>query len=222
MEKIRIALADDQQIFRRGLALLIGGVADFSIVLQAANGEEFLKQLAVMSELPHIAMIDMEMPAMDGIGLNAILKEKYPSVKVIILSVHEKERLIARMIEAGASGYLFKNCDPEELTEAIYSTYRNGFYINQQVLKAIQHASSAKTRQLSNINNIPLELTKREEEILQLICRELSNGEIAEQLFISVRTVEGHRNNLLMKTGCHNTAGLVLFAVKQGIFEIGY
>ncbi|WP_143774292.1 response regulator transcription factor [Niastella vici] len=222
METIRIALVDDQQLFRRGIALLMSENPDFRIVLQAANGNDCLRQLAEVRELPHIALVDMEMPEVDGIGLNVLLKERYPSVKVIILSVHEKQRLIARMIEAGASGYLFKNCDPEELTEAIYSTYRNGFYINQQVLKAIQHASSDKNKSLKSVNNIPIELTRREEEILRLICGEQSNAEIAGQLFISVRTVEGHRNNLLLKTGCQNTAGLVLFAVKYGIYEIDF
>src|SRR5579871_3722979 len=120
-ESIRIAIVDDQQIFRRGLVLLIGEFPDISMVMQAANGADCLRQLGQLQELPHIALVDMEMPDMDGIELNDRLKKEFPAVRVIVLSVHQKQRRIARMIEAGASGYLSKNCDPEELHEAIVS-----------------------------------------------------------------------------------------------------
>jgi DNA-binding NarL/FixJ family response regulator len=141
-------------------------------------------------------------------------------MKVIVLSGHARERLIARMIEAGSSGYLVKNCDKEELVTAIYSVGKNGFYINAQVLKAMQVTAGQKGKPLRNSNYIPIELTAREKEVLLRICRELSNAEIAAQLHLSIRTVEGHRNNLLAKTGCRNTAGLVVFAVKYGIYEL--
>ena len=126
------------------------------------------------------------------------------------------------MIEAGACGYLTKNCEIEELMVAINSTYKNGFYFNQDTLLAMRKTSEYKLAEIKNINNIAVELTARESEILILLCSELSNIQIGERLFISSRTVEGHRNKLLVKTGCRNTAGLVVFAIKHDLFQIKF
>ena len=220
METIRIAITDDQQLFRQGLASLVTSVPGFELVLEADNGIDCLEKLPKLNALPDIILSDMEMPGMDGIELNAELHNKYPEIKVIVLSVHANERLIARMIEAGASGYLIKNCDREELITAIKTVMLSGHYINTQVLQAIQHSAGKKNKDLKNVSHIPIDLTEREKEILILICKEKSNAGIAEELFISVRTVEGHRNNLLLKTGCKNTAGLVVFAFKNQLVEM--
>lgn len=209
-------------LFRQGMAALIGSVDDFSLVLEADNGEDCLSRLEEMATVPDILLMDMEMPGMDGMQLNEILHKRFPSVKVIVVSVHASERLIARMIDNGASGYLVKNCDKSELVTAVNTVYTTGFYINSSVLQAIQHASGNRQQSPKNYLGIPVELTPREKEILQMICRELSTPEIAERLFLSTRTVEGHRNNLLLKSGCKNTAGLVLFAVKHHIYEVVY
>jgi len=216
---INVALADDQVLFREGIASLIKNEAGFSLTMEADNGLDFLSKLKEAEELPDILLMDMEMPGMDGMQLNDELRKNFPSVKVIVLSVHNSERLMARMIQAGASGYLFKNCNKEELLNAIRSVFTNGFYITPDVLKAIQ-SPAANAKGTINIQSIPIEISQREKEVLQLICEEYSNAEIAAKLFISVRTVDGHRNNLLAKTGCHNTAGLVLFAVKHRLFEV--
>lgn len=222
MEKIKIGLVDDQLLFRQGLAALIESVDGFSLVLEADNGKNCLSQLQEIEMKPDIILMDMEMPGMDGMELNEIIHKDFPSVKVIVVSVHAGERLIARMIDGGASGYLVKNCDKAELLTAVNTVFSTGFYINNSVLKAIQHASTTRQLDPKNSMGIPVELTAREKEILLLICRELSTPEIADQLFLSTRTVEGHRNNLLLKTGCKNTAGLVLFAVKYHIYEVVY
>ena len=219
MEDISLALVDDQVLFREGIASLIHSEAGFSLVMEADNGKDFLSNLKKMELLPDIVLMDMEMPGMDGMQLNEELHKHYSSIKVIVLSVHDSERLMARMIQAGASGYLFKNCNKEELLNAIRNVFNNGFYITPAVLKAIQ-SPAANARGITNIQSIPIDISPREMEVLKLICGEYSNAEIAEKLFISVRTVDGHRNNLLAKTGCHNTAGLVLFAVKHHIFEV--
>jgi DNA-binding NarL/FixJ family response regulator len=216
---INVALVDDQVLFRQGIASLIKNEDGFSLTVEAENGADFLNRLKTLEELPDVLLMDMEMPGMDGMQLNDELRKKFPSVKVIVLSVHAGERLMARMIHAGASGYLLKNCNKEELLTAIRSVFSNGFYITPGVLKAIQ-SPTANAKGVTNIQSIPIEISPRESEVLQLICMEHSNAEIAEKLFISVRTVDGHRNNLLAKTGCHNTAGLVLFAVKHRIFEV--
>jgi DNA-binding NarL/FixJ family response regulator len=218
---INIALADDQVLFREGIASLIKNEKGLSLVMEADNGLDFLSKLKDIAELPDILLMDMEMPGMDGMQLNDELRKNYPSIKVIVLSVHARDRLIARMIQAGASGYLFKNCNKEELLTAIHSVFNNGFYITPIVLKAIQ-SPVANAKGTVNVQSIPIEISMREKEVLKLICEEFNNAEIAEKLFISTRTVDGHRNNLLAKTGCHNTAGLVLFAVKHRIFEVMY
>jgi DNA-binding NarL/FixJ family response regulator len=222
MSDIMISLADDQQLFRSGLAALIKSVPGFTLLFEAENGKIFIEQLETSADLPHIALIDMEMPGMNGVELNAILQQKYPSIKVLVLSTYNQERFIAKMIEAGACGYLTKNCEIEELITAINSTHKNGFYFNQDTLAAMRRTSQYKSSEIKSISNISIELTARETEILVLLCRELSNIEIGEQLFISPRTVEGHRNHLLNKTGCRNTAGLVIFAIKNNLFQIEF
>ena len=221
MSDILISLVDDQQLFRSGLAGLIKSVAGFTLLSEADHGKIFIEQLQQSDTLPHIALIDMEMPEMNGVELNAVLQKKYPSIKVLVLSTYNQERFIGKMIEAGACGYLTKNCEIDELVTAINTTHNNGFYCNQDTLAAMRKTSQYKSGEIRNISNIAIELTAREKEILVLLCRELSNIEIGERLFISPRTVEGHRNNLLQKTGCRNTAGLVIFAIKNNLFQVG-
>ncbi|MBK8145609.1 MAG: response regulator transcription factor [Bacteroidetes bacterium] len=217
--KIKIALADDQILFREGIASIIKNEKDFSLIIEADNGLDFLSKLRSTNELPEVLLMDMEMPGMDGMQLNDEIRKKYPSIKVIVLSVHAKERLISRMIQAGASGYLLKNCNREELITAVRNVFENGFYITPNVIQALR-SPLANAKGITNTQSIPVDISQREIEVLKLICEEFSNAEIADKLFISVRTVDGHRNNLLAKTGCHNTAGLVLFAVKHHIYEI--
>ena len=220
MDLIRIALVEDQPLIRQSLSALIKTIAGFELVIEAADGPSFLKLLDNASLLPHIVITDMNMPGLTGIELNDMLRTRYPAVKLIVLSVHTQERLISKMINAGASAYLTKNCESDELINAIKAVHQVGFYINSQTLMALQNVAAYRNKKIKNIDAVPIELTKREKEILELICKEFSNAEIAEKLSLSTRTVEGHRNNLLMKTGCRNTAGLVLFAIRYGIFVV--
>lgn len=220
MEKRKIAIVDDQLLFRQGLASLVRNADHFDLVLEAETGRELLEKLRHCLLLPEVLLMDMKLPDMNGVQLNDFIQKDFPSVKVIVLSMYGQERFIYRMIEAGASGYLIKNCDKDELITAIDTVCKTGFYFNQPTLAAMRNASQYKNQVIKNINNIPVELTKREEEILRLICSEHSSTEIAQKLFISVRTVEGHRNNLLLKTGCRNTAGLLLFAVRNELLDV--
>lgn len=217
---IRIAITDDQLLFRQGLASLLNNAPDMQLVLEAGDGKECMERLQQLTDPPDILLMDMEMPGMNGIELNQALQKSYPAIRTIVLSVHANERLIARMIEAGACGYLVKNCDRDELLTAIKSVISTGYYINTNVLKAIQQAGAKKGKSIRSVSHIDIDISEREKEILGLICREFSNAEIAEKLYISVRTVEGHRNNLLAKTGCKNTAGLVVFALKNQLADV--
>lgn len=221
MDKVKIAIADDQNLFRQSLGLLIDSVEQFQLISESDNGNSFLEKLrAKNAESINIAIIDMDMPGMNGIELNTILHQQYPRVKVIVLSVHVQPLLITQMIGAGAAAYLAKNCDKDELITAIETVHKTGFYFNNSVLKAIQHSANHKAQTQKSINNIPVKITEREKQVLELICKEYSNAEIGEQLFLSTRTVEGHRNNLINKAGCRNTAGLVLFAIRYSLFQL--
>lgn len=219
MSSINIAIVDDQRLFRDGMKALLQKIDTFNMVASAENGEAFLEVLTTLSVLPDVVLVDMNMPEMNGVQLTDILLHKYPSIKVIILTVYDQPRFISNMIAAGAAGYLVKNCEAEEVVLAINTVYKSGFYFNEGVLKAMHSATKSKGSKINTVNNIPIDLTDRETEVLQLICKELTNAEIAERLSISPRTVDGHRNNLLDKTGSRNTAGLVLFAVNNHIFH---
>lgn len=220
MEKIRIAIVDDQQLFRQGLAALINDEEELELVMEAETAKELLDKLKQTDALPGVLLMDMKLPDLNGAELNVILHKEFPAVKVIVVSMFDQERFIYRMIEAGACGYLAKNCDKRELITAITTTVKSGFYFNYSTMKAMRNAALYKSQSVRNINNIPIELTEREEDVLKLICAENTNAEIAGKLFLSTRTVEGHRNNLLLKTGCKNTAGLVVFAMRNGLFEL--
>jgi DNA-binding NarL/FixJ family response regulator len=220
MEEIKIAIADDQTLFRQTVASFIKSVDSFRLVAEAENAESLLKQLPHLQHTPDITLIDMKMPGISGIDLNAILQQQFPEIKVIVLSMYDDKRLISTLIHAGARSYLQKTCDKEELITAINNVHRSGFYINNNILNAIQSPAATSHKPIKSLSELPFSITKREKEVLQLICQELSNAEIADKLSLSIRTVEGHRNNLLLKIGCKNTAGLVLFAVKYNIYDL--
>ncbi len=221
MEKIKVAIVDDQNIFRESLSSLIHSVPIFKLVTEAADGIQLLEKLKkTLTELPDVLLMDMNMPGMNGIELNEQLKLSYPNIRVIVLSVHTQDKLITKMTAAGIAGYLAKNCDKKELILAIKSTYNTGFYINKQVLMAMQETSRLRDKNFKAMDMLPMELSEREIQILKLICKEQSSAEIATHLFLSIRTVEGHRNNLLLKTQSRNTAGLVLFAVRHQLFDV--
>ncbi len=145
-----------------------------------------------------------------------VLLTTFPNVRILILSVHEDENFITDLIEHGAHGYLVKDSDPQEVFDAIQSVYSKGSYINERTLKAIQSRMGKKVKS----KKVNIAITKREEEILQLVCQQYTAEEIAEKLYISVKTVNGHRNNLLQKTGSRNVTGLVLYAIKNSIFSL--
>jgi len=221
MSVIKIAIVDDQNLFRQSLGMLIDSVEQFKLISESENGNSFLAKLDVKgTELPHIAIIDMDMPGMNGIELNTILHQQYSGIKVIVLSVHIQPLLITQMINAGAAAYLAKNCDKDELITAIETVYKTGFYFNSGVLLALKNSASYRAQTQTNISSVPVRLTAREKQVLELICKEYNNAEIGEQLFLSPRTIEGHRNNLINKAGCRNTAGLVLFAIKHSLFQL--
>ncbi len=219
MDKIKVALIEDQHLFRNGVNALLREVEDFEVLAAVENGKIFLDLLSGSEGIPHVILVDINMPELNGFDLTCIVQKLYPSIKIIILTVYNQERFISKMVEAGVAGYLVKNCDIEEVILAIRTAHKSGFYFNESTLSAIRKSFKIKNSNFRSLSNIPIDLTVREIEILKLICQEHTNSEIALQLHISSRTVDGHRNNLLAKIGCKNTAGLVLFAVNNHIYE---
>jgi two-component system, NarL family, response regulator NreC len=222
--KINIGLIEDQLLFRQGMKAILSVWKEIDVVFEAAEGYTVVDKLRELSVLPHVLLVDLTLPPQgqkefSGKDVTVSVLKNFPDIKIIILSGHEDENFIAKLIENGAHGYLVKDCDPDEVHEAIHSVFTKGSYINSRTLKAIQNNIGRKTKP-RNINSSLEQLTNREEEILRLICEQFTTDEIAEKLHISPKTVEGHRNNLLEKTGAKNVAGLVVYAIKNGVAEI--
>jgi DNA-binding NarL/FixJ family response regulator len=213
MEKIRIIIADDHQLFRNGLKILLNAFPEFEVTGEASNGEEFLRIL--QDTKAEIALMDINMPEMDGIEATRKGLKICPGLNIIALSMYGEEEYYNKMVDSGAKGFILKDSDISEVKEAILTVHKGGNYFSQEllyhVIQRIKHRES---------ENKSANLSKREREILLKICEGLSNQEIAETLFISKRTVDKHRANLLGKTNSKNTASLILFAIKNKLIEI--
>ncbi len=216
---INVAIADDQKLFRKGMVALIGSFDGMSLVMEAENGRELLNLIGAASVKPDIILLDLSMPVLNGLETLKILKEDYSDIRVIVLTIHEAENFILATIQAGANGYLAKNAEPEEVELSIREVAIKDFYFTTAMLEVMRKGLVNKTPIL-NLDG-ENKLSAREIEVLKLICRQFNSGEIAEKLFLSTRTVEGHRNNLLIKTGSRNTAGLVLYALKNRLVDVG-
>ena len=216
---IKIAVIDDQVMFRECLVNNIKSFGNMEVMFEAGNGLELLKAMHECGDVkPDIVLMDLNMPEMNGMEATKQLKISFPDVRVIVLSVHGEEKHVSRMIQQGVNGYIAKNSELSELKNAIETTYHNGFYFNEMVLKTLQSGKLLNKTSLRGFD-AGSSLTQREKEILGLICEELTTPEIADKLSISLRTVDGHRNNLLVKTGAKNVAGLVVFAFKHKIID---
>ncbi|SNT18853.1 two component transcriptional regulator, LuxR family [Ekhidna lutea] len=225
-KKIHIGLVEDQHLFREGLKSLLSSWEDFEVVMESEDGFSVMDKLDKSSPKPDVLLLDLSLPQkdgedFDGIAVTDAVLEIYPDIKILILSVHNDDGFIAELIERGAHGYLVKDSDPDEVREAILSVYSKGSYINQRALLAIQKRMNHRGKKPSFHKGGEIPLTKREVEVLQLVCQQMTTGEIAEKLFISMKTVDGHRNNLLQKTHSRNVAGLVLYALKNNLIEVG-
>lgn len=212
---IRIALADDQVLFRRGMDLLLQDMEDVCVVFECANGRELLNGL---NEQPvDIVLLDVEMPVMDGMETMMHLKRDRPAMKVMMLSTYSDDAHIGEAMELGANAYMLKTAEPAEIEEAIRSVAQSGYYFNERVSKVMLHGLVAR-KKVTPVYPEMEPLSDREMEVLRGICQELTTTEIAGQLNISPRTVEGHRNKMLLKTGARNTAGLVVLALTKGLY----
>lgn len=209
----RILLADDHALFLSGLSGLLARRPECEVVGTAANGAECLE---LIRTVPHdVVLMDIDMPVMDGIEATERALAEHPDEKIITLSMHAEETFYFHMVEAGAKGFILKSADLDEVVAAIHVVCEGGSFFSQELLQHL--VGSLKTSRHDQPEEL---LSDREKEILLLICKGLSNQEIGDRLFISKRTVDKHRANILEKTGCKNTANLVVWAIKNSVVAI--
>ena len=216
MEKIKIAIAEDHKIVREGYAALLEQEESIDLVFTAEDGQmtlDFLKSKKI-----DILLLDINMPNLNGTETFDILKKEFPDVKVIMLSMYNDHLFISEFYTKGARAYLDKNCSFQTMLDAIFSVHNQGYYFDEKISKVLLH----QIIYAQQINPIFSEdsLTKKEMEVLLLICQEKSNSEIAEILFKSIRTIEGYKARIATKTNSRNSVGMVIYAIKKGLFQM--
>ena len=218
-QSIKIVLADDELLFRKAIAFLLQYENNFEVVYEASNGNEVINYINNCQQLPDIILMDLKMPDLNGVETTKILNKEFPGVKIIALTSYNTKSFIANMLDVGACSYLVKNATPKEMITTINEVYDNGFYYNQDVMDVI-NSDIVATKVFSKTILDNDYFTTREKEVLQLVCQQYNNAEIAQKLFISARTVEGHRNNILIKSGTKNLAGLVVYAIQNKLVQL--
>ncbi|WP_199119189.1 response regulator transcription factor [Pedobacter sp. ASV28] len=212
MEKIKIILADDEPLFRKGISLLIQRNEDMEIIFEAANGKELVNFLQYSSNIPDIIIVDLKMPVLNGVEATKFLQDHFPGIRIIVLTNMHTRAYVNNMVSLGVSSYLVKDTTPQELINAIQKVHKMGSYYNEGIKRVISEPFNSMAKKKISRFSAQL-LTKREVQVLKLICRQYSSVEIAERLFLSPRTVEGHKSNLLQKTESKNTIGLIVYAL---------
>ncbi|MCI2229312.1 response regulator transcription factor [Polaribacter sp. MSW13] len=220
MKKINIAIADDEELFRKGMQFLLERESNLNVCYEAKNGKKLISYISTTKIIPDIILMDLKMPEMNGIEATKFIHKSHPNIKIIALTSYDGKSFITNMIDVGASSYLLKNTSSKMVIHTINEVFKKGFYYDEKVLKIIHEnikSSSGKRIKSDLDKNL---LSKREIEILELIFEQYTTAEIAKKLFLSPRTVEGHRNNLLIKTKSKNVAGLIIYSIQKKIIEI--
>jgi len=217
--KIKIAIVDDELLFRKSIGFLLREEKNLAVVFDGGNGEDLLKYLGNKGNIrPDIVLLDVRMPVLNGVQTSKILSDKYPDIKIIALSVFDSEKFVEFMVQYGASAYLPKNSAPEKVIHTINQVHTHGVYFEPEILNIIMNMKRAEGSGRTKFSF--LDLSDREVEVLHLICMQLSTKEIADQLCISERTVEGHRKKMLHKTKSKNVVGLILWGIKNQVISM--
>src|SRR5258708_23277419 len=212
MGVIKVAIADDHKIFRKGVILSLRPYSAIKFVQEAENGQELLDGLAESE--PDVVLMDLRMPLKDGIETTKSIAKTYPSIHIIALTMYEDERFVSHMMEIGANGYLLKSADPSEIKRAIIEVATKGYYLNNFVNRILLKKSHTRTKIIPSLNT-EISLNDREREVVRYICMEFTAQEITQKIDCSPRTVEAIIDSLLDRFGAKNTAALLVFAAKK-------
>lgn len=216
MDIIKVAIADDHKIFRKGVILSLKPYHNIQFVLEAENGEELIQ--GVEAAKPDIILMDLKMPVKDGIETTKYLNKHFPAIRILILTMYEDERFVGHLMDSGANGYLLKSTDPEEIKQGIMDVMRTGFYLNNFVNRVLIKKNYSKQKFNPNLNS-EVVISEREKEVLSLVCLEYTAQEIAQKMDISARTVEAIKDRLMERFGVKNSVGLVFFAMKNSLID---
>jgi DNA-binding NarL/FixJ family response regulator len=214
-QDIKVFTVDDHEIFRKGLNMILNQIQGVEVVGEAGNGREFLEKME-KSSLPDLVLTDIRMPIMDGIEATRLVLQRYPELKIIAISMFGEESYLEKMLEAGVKGFLLKNIGKSELARAIQSIYQGQEYYSAELLPYF-------TRKFVTSNHTSgnqFQFSSRERDVLKLVAKGLTSKEIGEKLFISKRTVEGHKAHMIEKTGSKNIVDLIVYAIKKELVII--
>ena len=214
----RLALVDDEQLIVTLLEQFFQAQPDVEVVLTANSGAALQQQLLNLEALPHVLLLDLRLPEMDGVAIAQWLQTHYPSIQVVVVSSHYQKTFMGYLLKTGVSGFLPKGILPQQLLEVVRTVRKQGYYFLPEQVDVMRQQITSKAPKPDL--DAPIAITTREREVLELLCQQKTAQEIAEALFITKRTVEGHKNNLLSKTGMKNTAGLIVYAIKEGIVDL--
>jgi DNA-binding NarL/FixJ family response regulator len=216
MEEIKVAIADDHKIFRKGVILSMRSYNNIKFVMEADNGEDLLNKIPESE--PDVVLCDLKMPVKDGIDTTKMITKNFPNIRVIILTMYEDERFVGHLMDCGAAGYLLKNTEPSEIKKAIMDVMRTGFYLNPFVNKVLIKKNYSKQKFNPSLTT-EVVLSDREKEVLTLVCMEFTASEIAAKMDISSRTVEAIKDRLMERFGVKNSVGLVFYAMKNSLID---
>jgi DNA-binding NarL/FixJ family response regulator len=212
---IKVVIADDHEIFRDGLKLMLQKQADIDVIAEACDGKELIEM--VKQTLPDVIITDVKMPHLDGVAATKHLREHYPSIGIIALTMFDEEDLIIDMLEAGAKGYLLKNADKTEIIEAVHTVANDEPHYCRLTSQKLASMVAKSKFNLNQKKEKP-EFNEREKEIIRYICEGLTNKEIGEKVFLSVRTIEGLRLKIIEKMNVKNTAGIIVYAIREHLY----
>jgi len=217
MQEIKVAIADDQSIFRQGLVNLVNSFDNVTVLYSSENGKELIEQLP--AQRPDLVLLDFRMPVLNGMETTRIIREQYPEMRILILSMYDNSEFVESAIANGANGYLSKDDEPEEIAKAIYSTMEMGYYMNDRTSKMLITKMMKEGAMKPTFLSDNVQFTEMELQIIQLISEEYTTPEIAVQLIRSTRTIESLRTLIMQKIGCRNAVGIVLYALKHNLIS---
>lgn len=216
MRIIKVAIADDHKIFRKGVILSLRPYTNLKFVQEAENGDDLINNIVQAD--PDVVLMDLRMPQKDGIEATKFITKNYPHIHIVALTMFEDERFVGHMMEIGANGYLLKSADPSEIRRAIMDVMSKGYYLNNFVNRILLKKAHAKQKVIPNLNS-EITLSDRERDVIKYICMEFTAVEIAQKLDVSPRTVEAIKDRMMERFGAKNTAGLVFYAVKNNLVD---